>query len=74
MSNPVCFSPIFHVCNGLLKLLHERKYVYLDIKPKNIIKFKNKKGNYLYSFIDLENFVKLPLSSKYMTKHLNSSH
>jgi len=58
----------------LLKLLHERKYFYTDIKPKNIIKFKNKEGKYRFSFIDLENFVKLPVHYKFQSRYLKHNH
>lgn len=58
----------------LLNLLHDKKYFYTDLKPKNIIKYKNKEGNYIFSFIDLENFVKVPINYKFVSKYFRMQH
>ena len=58
----------------LLNLLHDKKYFYTDIKPKNIIIYKDKEGNDLVSFIDLENFVKAPINYKFVSKYFLMDH
>jgi hypothetical protein len=49
--------------------LIKKKYYYVDIKPKNIILLDS-----VFSFIDIENFVKLDIKDKFYSKYLNKDH